>query len=168
MKKGDTYRKSSNASFMCASMCVFFQFERLLSAFLLIYIFQKNDKTERGAAACWRLHPGSVASVYSLIFQSFKRRSRSLHNTKIHNQTGCIYSDACAALSPWINAREASGGRGRDEDIIKGGSDMGARFQYIPSLAVIVWSGFWQMVLSHKYTHMQSMFYDAGTKLKHW
>ena len=85
--------------------------------FLCLFIFQKrkkkrekkwDDKTERGAAACWRLHPGSVGSVYSLIFQSFKRRSRSPHSTKKNHiiKTGCIYSEACAACHP-ESAQEA-------------------------------------------------------------
>lgn len=110
---------------MCASTCVFFQFERLLSGFLLIYISKKrkrkresDDKTERGAAACWHLHPGSVGSVYSFIFQSFKkiknkkRRSRPLlvtHKKYIITQDAFAVTPASVCQTQSMQS-EASGG----------------------------------------------------------
>lgn len=85
---------------LCALVCVFsFSLSDFCQVFLLIYIniYKKSDdKTEREE----KLPAGvSIQTVCSVC--SFKRRSRSLLNTKkIHNQTGYIYSDACAGLSP--------------------------------------------------------------------
>lgn len=118
-------QESSKASFVGTSMCVFFQFLGLMSGFSAYLYFWKrksDDKTEWGAAACWRLHPGSVGSVCSLIFQSFKRRSRSPHDT---TKKHIIRRDAfrvtpAPICHPDIGASAASGGKnngGKDSHV---------------------------------------------------
>lgn len=117
------------------------------SAYLYFKIEKKmsDDKTESGAAACRRLHPGSVASVCSLIFPSFKRRSRSLHNTKIQkSDRRHLESSLPVPLCHPESMREKP-----QVENIMGVMRHGCRVPVnSPSLAGFVQSGFWQMVLS--------------------